>query len=102
MRLLCYFIAVANQQSISAAAKYLHISLEDEELDTSLFIIGNRKITLTEEGVFSLTKAKEIVGLVDKTEANFNQPKELISGEIYIGGGLAASSNATPKEANVS
>ncbi|TCN21123.1 regulatory helix-turn-helix LysR family protein [Mesobacillus foraminis] len=26
IRLLRYFIAVANQQSISAAAKYLHIS----------------------------------------------------------------------------
>ena len=39
------------------------------------------------EGMFLLTKAKEIVELVDKTEANFNQPAEIISGEIYIGGG---------------
>ncbi|WP_175639643.1 LysR family transcriptional regulator [Metabacillus schmidteae] len=96
IRILRYFIAVANQQSISAAAKYLHISqptlsrqLSDleAELGTSLFIRGNRKITLTEEGVFLLIKAKEIVGLVDKTEANFNQLEEIISGEIYIGGG---------------
>lgn len=96
IRVLRYFIAVANQQSISAAAKYFHISqptlsrqLSDleAELGTLLFIRGNRKITLTEEGVFLLTKAKEIVGLVDKTEANFNQPEEIISGEIYIGGG---------------
>jgi DNA-binding transcriptional LysR family regulator len=96
IRLLRYFIAVANQQSISAAAKYLHISqptlsrqLSDleAELGTSLFIRGNRKITLTEEGVFLLIKAKEIVGLVDKTESNFNQLTEIISGEIYIGGG---------------
>ncbi|WP_368654204.1 LysR family transcriptional regulator [Ornithinibacillus sp. 4-3] len=96
IRLLRYFIAVANEQNISAAAKSLHISqptlsrqLSDleAELDTSLFIRGNRKITLTEEGVFLLTKAKEIVDLVDKTEANFNQPEEFISGEIYIGGG---------------
>ncbi|WP_152658452.1 LysR family transcriptional regulator [Oceanobacillus sp. CFH 90083] len=96
IRLLRYFIAVANEQNISAAAQSLHISqptlsrqlsdLEDE-LGTTLFIRGNRKITLTEEGIFLLTKAKEIVGLVDKTEANFNQPEELISGEIYIGGG---------------
>lgn len=96
IRLLRYFIAVANEQNISAAAKSLHISqptlsrqLSDleAELGTSLFIRGNRKITLTEEGVFLLTKAKEIVGLVDKTEANFNQPAEIISGEIHIGGG---------------
>ncbi|ASN03617.1 LysR family transcriptional regulator [Virgibacillus necropolis] len=96
VRLLRYFIAVANQQSISAAAKYLHISqptlsrqLSDleAELGLPLFIRGNRKITLTDEGVFLLTKAKEIVELVDKTEANFKQSAEIISGEIYIGGG---------------
>lgn len=96
IRILRYFIAVANQQSISGAAEYLHISqptlsrqLSDLEtkLGTPLFIRGNRKITLTTEGMFLLTKAKEIVELVDKTEANFNQPTEFISGEIYIGGG---------------
>ncbi|MBY7142591.1 LysR family transcriptional regulator [Virgibacillus sp. NKC19-3] len=96
IRLLRYFIAVANEQNISAAADYLYISqptlsrqLSDleAELGTSLFIRGNRKITLTEEGTFLLAKAKEIVGLVDKTEANFNRPAEIVSGEIYIGGG---------------
>ena len=96
IRLLRYFIAVANHQSISAAAKYLHISqptlsrqLSDfeQELGTPLFIRGNRKITLTSEGLFLLTKAKEIVELVDKTKANFNQTTDIISGEIYIGGG---------------
>ncbi|GIN74498.1 LysR family transcriptional regulator [Bacillus sp. J14TS2] len=96
IRVLRYFIAIANQESISAAADYLHLSqptlsrqLSDleKELGTALFIRGNRKISLTEEGMFLLEKAKEIVGLVDKTEANFNQPEEIISGEIYIGGG---------------
>ncbi|ALX49325.1 LysR family transcriptional regulator [Lentibacillus amyloliquefaciens] len=96
IRLLRYFIAIANHQSISAAAQYLHLSqpslsrqLSDfeKELGTPLFTRGNRKITLTDEGVFLLKKAKEIVELVDKTEANFNQSTEIISGEIYIGGG---------------
>lgn len=96
IRLLRYFIAVANQRSISAAAQYLHLSQPslsrqlsefEKELGTPLFIRGNRKITLTDEGVFLLKKAKEIVQLVDKTEANFNQSTEIISGEIYIGGG---------------
>lgn len=96
IRVLRYFIAIANQESISAAADYLHLSqptlsrqLSDleKELGTALFIRGNRKISLTEEGMFLLEKAKEIVDLVDKTEANFNQPEEIISGEIYIGGG---------------
>lgn len=96
IRLLRYFIAVANQQSISAAAQHLHLSQPslsrqlsefEKELGTVLFIRGNRKITLTDEGVFLLKKAKEIVELVEKTEANFNQPAEIVSGKIYIGGG---------------
>ncbi|MFJ5770320.1 LysR family transcriptional regulator [Psychrobacillus sp. NPDC093180] len=96
IRVLRYFIAIANQESISAAANYLHLSQPtlsrqindlEKELGTTLLIRGNRKISLTDEGVFLLEKAKEIVELVDKTEANFNQPEEIISGEIYIGGG---------------
>lgn len=96
VRVLRYFIAVANQQSISAAANYLHLSqptlsrqLNDleKELGSTLFIRGNRKISLTDEGVYLLEKAREIVELVDKTEANFNQSSEIISGEVYIGGG---------------
>lgn len=59
IRVLRYFIAVANEESISAAAKQLHLSqptlsrqLKDleTELGTDLFIRGNRKISLTEEG----------------------------------------------------
>lgn len=96
IRVLRYFIAVANEQNISAAAKSLHLSqptlsrqLNDleEQLGTILFTRGNRKITLTEEGLFLLKKAKEIVELVDKTEANFKQSTEVISGDIYIGAG---------------
>ncbi|WP_279526012.1 LysR family transcriptional regulator [Staphylococcus gallinarum] len=96
IRVLRYFIAVANQESISGAANQLHLSqptlsrqlndLEDN-LNTKLFHRGNRKIQLTEEGRFLLEKAKEIVNLVDKTEANFNQSEDIISGEIYIGAG---------------
>lgn len=96
IRVLRYFIAIANQESISAAANYLHLSQPtlsrqindlEKELGTTLLIRGNRKISLTDEGLFLLERAKEIVELVDKTEANFNQPEEIISGEIYIGGG---------------
>lgn len=96
LRVLRYFIAVANEQNISAAAKQLHLSqptlsrqLKDLELElgTTLFERGNRKITLTEEGIFLFNKAKEIVELTDKTEANLKGTKEEIGGEIYIGGG---------------
>ncbi|MFK4415535.1 MULTISPECIES: LysR family transcriptional regulator [Bacillus] len=96
IRVLRYFIAVANEESISAAAKQLHLSqptlsrqLKDleMELETDLFIRGNRKISLTEEGKYLFKKAKEIVDLADKTEANLKDSKEMISGEVYIGAG---------------
>ncbi|HDR6312232.1 TPA: LysR family transcriptional regulator [Bacillus cereus] len=96
IRVLRYFIAVANEESISAAAKQLHLSqptlsrqLKDLEMElgTDLFIRGNRKISLTEEGKYLFKQANEIVDLADKTEANIKDSKEIISGEVYIGGG---------------
>ncbi|PFT26015.1 LysR family transcriptional regulator [Bacillus cereus] len=96
IRVLRYFIAVATQENISAAANALHLSQPtlsrqlnnlEEELGTTLFVRGNRKITLTDEGMFLLDRAKEIVDLIEKTEANFNQKFEIISEEIHIGAG---------------
>lgn len=60
LRVLQYFLAVTREQSISAAAESLHLSqptlsrqLKDmeEELGKQLLIRGNRRITLTEEGM---------------------------------------------------
>lgn len=61
LRVLKYFLAVAREENITAAAEKLHITqptlskqlmdLEDE-LGKKLFIRGKRKITLTEEGIF--------------------------------------------------
>ena len=77
LRVLQYFLAVAREQSISGAAEFLHLSqptlsrqLKDleEELGKQLFIRGNRKITLTEEGVLLRKRAGEILELVKKTE----------------------------------
>ena len=75
IRVLRYFIAVATQENISAAANALHLSQPtlsrqlnnlEEELGTTLFVRGNRKITLTDEGMFLLDRAKEIVDLIEK------------------------------------
>lgn len=96
IRILRYFLAVAREESISHAAKALHVSQPtlsrqladlETELGTTLFIRGNRRISLTEEGHFLVKKAKEIVALVDKTEANFKQPIGSVTGEITIGAG---------------
>ena len=76
LRVLQYFLAVAREQSVSGAAEYLHLSqptlsrqLKDleEELGKQLFLRGNRKITLTEEGMILRKRAEEIVNLVRKS-----------------------------------
>lgn len=96
IRVLKYFLAVAREESISGAAEVLHVSQPtlsrqlmdmEEDLGTKLFIRGNRKISLTEEGMFLRKRAQEIVDLVEKTESAFHSTDELISGEIFIGGG---------------
>ena len=70
LRVLRYFLAVAREQSITAAAETLHITQPtlskqlrelEEELGKKLFTRGNRKITLTEEGMFLRKRAQEIV-----------------------------------------
>lgn len=96
IRVLQYFLAIARMESISKAADYLHITqptlsrqikeLEDE-LGKTLFIRGNRKITLTDEGMYFRKRAEEIINLVEKTEAEMAGSNDVLSGEIYIGGG---------------
>lgn len=96
LRVLNYFLATAREQSISSAAEYLHLSqptlsrqlkdLEDE-LGKQLFIRGNRKITLTEEGMILRKRAEEIINLVKKTENEISTTDEVITGDIYIGAG---------------
>ena len=95
IRVLRYFLTVVREESISAAADYLHITqptlsrqikeLEDE-LGVKLLNRGkkNRKITLTDEGMLLRKRAEEIVTLADKTRAEFDAAEEIISGDIYI------------------
>lgn len=95
LRVLQYFLAVAREQSILKASETLHLSqptlsrqLKDleVELGKQLFIRGNRKITLTEEGVLLRKRAEEIVALVKKAESEI-MISESIAGDIYIGAG---------------
>lgn len=94
IRVLRYFIAVVQEGSISAAAKFLHLSQPtlsrqlrelEEELGVVLFDRGTRYITLTEKGAFFLQQAREIITLVDKTSSNLQT--DAISGDVYIGCG---------------
>ncbi|MBD5137649.1 MAG: LysR family transcriptional regulator [Lachnospiraceae bacterium] len=96
LRVLQYFLAVAREQSISGAAESLYLSqptlsrqlkeLEDE-LGKKLFIRGNRRITLTEEGMILRKRAEEIMELVKKAEDEISLSDDIIAGDISIGTG---------------
>lgn len=96
LRILRYFLAVAKEETISGAAELMNVTQPtlsrqimelEEELGKKLFIRGNRKITLTEEGHFLRKRAEEIIALADKTKLDFQTSDELISGDVFIGGG---------------
>lgn len=62
------------------------MELEDE-LGKKMFIRGNRRITLTEDGIFLRKRAQEIVDLADRTEQELSTSDDLVSGDVYIGCG---------------
>lgn len=99
LRVLQYFLAVAREQSISAAAESLHLSQPtlstqlkglEEELGKQLLIRGShgsRKVTLTEEGMILRKRAEEIIDLVRKAEGEISATDEVLAGDIHIGAG---------------
>ena len=99
-RVLQYFLAVTREGNISAAAQSLNLSqpslsrqlkdLEDE-LGAKLFIRGNRRIELTEEGLILRKRAGEIMQLVELTESEISEVKNNISGTLSIGAGESLS-----------
>ena len=95
-RLLQYFLAVAEEQSITRAADYLHITQPtlskqmmdlEASLGKQLLIRGKKKITLTEDGAYLRNRAQEILSLLEKMEASFRESEQIISGDVYIGCG---------------
>jgi DNA-binding transcriptional LysR family regulator len=96
LRVLRYFLTVAREGSMTAAAEFLHVTqptlsrqLKDleEELGKKLFIRSSHSIILTDEGLLLKRRAEEIIDMVDKLETEFNSMEETISGDVYIGGG---------------
>ncbi len=96
IKILQYLLAVAREESITKAAETLHMTqpplsrqLKDleEELGKQLLIRGNKKVTLTEDGMLLRKRAEELVDLMEKTKAELMSSDENINGEIYIGCG---------------
>ncbi|KFI85213.1 transcriptional regulator, LysR family [Bifidobacterium reuteri DSM 23975] len=94
LRVLRYFLAVAEEGNITWAAELLQISqptlsrqlkqLEDE-LGVTLFTRGRHNITLTREGRLLRDRAQAIVELTDKTEREVsNGCSGELDGEISV------------------
>ncbi|MFE4144150.1 LysR family transcriptional regulator [Peribacillus sp. YIM B13472] len=95
-RVLRYFLTVAREGSMTAAADFLHVTqptlsrqLKDleQELGKKLFIRSSHSIILTDEGMLLRKRAEEIVDMVDKLKTEFSSMEDTISGDVYIGGG---------------
>ena len=96
LRVLRYFLTVAREGSITAAANFLHLTqptlsrqLKDleEELGIKLFDRHSHHITLTADGMRLRKRAEEIIDMLQKTEAEFAVHEERIAGDVHIGGG---------------
>lgn len=96
LRVLRYFLAVAQEENITKAAALLHMTQPtlsrqlmqlEEELGSKLFQRSQHRIILTDAGMLLRRRAQEIVELADKTEREFAQWEGELSGEIAIGCG---------------
>ena len=102
LRVLKYFLVIATEGNMTRASELLHITQPtlsrqimqlEEELGTSLFIRGKRKMVLTEDGLLLKRRAEDIIGLVDKTELEIGSQHREIDGDIAIGCGLTEATN---------
>lgn len=94
LRHLKYFIRLAELSNFSDAAKSLNISqstlsqqikqLEDE-LDASLFVRDNRKVTLTDVGQVLLPQARKTLSQADTSIEYIRKVKGVVSGVLNIG-----------------
>lgn len=92
LRTLRYFLALAQEGTISNAAKALHVTqptlsrqLADLErgFGKRLFERGAKRVVLTEDGQRLREYAESIVELADKAEAELSQPERAVAGDVY-------------------
>lgn len=94
IRVLRYFVAAAQEESMTKAAIKLHVTqptlsrqlaqLEDE-LGQKLFQRTNYSIYLTTEGKILYKRALDILSMVDRTVDEFDAMKDFNGGDVYIG-----------------
>ena len=96
LKSLRYFLAIADEGSISAAAESLNLSqpnisrqmtLLEKELGAKLFERGSRRIVLTEEGTLLRRRAVEILQLADTAVTEIGSAGKDVIGTVRVGCG---------------
>ena len=96
VRALRYFLGVAREGSVTAAASVLHVTQPtlsrqirelEEELNVQLFVRHSHSVSLTPEGMRLRKRAEEIMDMIEKTESEFSARTRDIGGDIHIGSG---------------
>ena len=94
LRVLRYFVTVAEELNITRAAEKLNISQPplsnqikalEQELSTTLFIRGKRHLQLTDSGKLLYRHAKEILSLSEKASDEIKFMGKAMNGTISIG-----------------
>lgn len=94
LKQLQYFIAVVEEENISAAARKLHMSqpplshqikLLEQELGIKLLERGPRKIILTDEGKLLYKRAHHMLELADTTIKELENCRKGHAGTLHIG-----------------
>lgn len=90
------FLIICQEGTMSRAAEVLHITQPtlsrqianlERELGSQLLIRHSRHVEPTEKGQYLLRRAIEIVGLADKTQADFATDGSIVEGDINIAAG---------------
>ena len=94
LRVLQYFLTVANEGNITKAAETLHVTQPtlsrqmkelEYEIGACLMIRGKRAVKLTDEGYLFKQRAENIVELTDELKHTFSDQKDIVCGTIRIG-----------------
>lgn len=106
LKQLHYFLAIAEEGQITAAAKRLHIAqpplsyqlrLLEEELGVTLVKRGSRNITLTGAGELLRKRAEQILSLTSSTAREVGLYGDGAAGTLSIGT-ISSSSRVVPNE----
>ncbi|ERT68186.1 MULTISPECIES: LysR family transcriptional regulator [Cetobacterium] len=103
---LKYFLAITEENSITKAAKKLHISqpplshqlkILEEEIGSKLFDRTTRNLEITEVGEFLKNRAIQILELINETVKEIKQNQEELEGILKIGFVASSTAALVPK-----